>query len=153
MRFSNSQMQLTAAAALVFGAAAGRAATPGPPNPCKLATVAEIEKIVGPLKSPPKASDPSSGAINCSYRPAKGPSHIDLTLHDGPLAPWKRRNGGKNPAAAPEFGADAFVTPDYEGSALLFAKHGDFILHITIPKGPQAVDIAKAIARKALPRL
>jgi hypothetical protein len=153
MRFRKWQLELSTAAALVFGSAAAASAASGPPNPCELATRAEIEKIVGPLKSAPKASDPSSGAINCTYRPAKGPSHIDLTLHDGPLAPWKRRNGGKAPAAAPEFGDDAFVTPDYEGSALLFAKHGDLILHITIPKGPQSVEIAKAIARKALPRL
>lgn len=81
------------------------------------------------------------------------PSHIELTLHDGPLRPWKSRNGGKSPAAAPESGDDAFVTADYEGSAQLFAKHGDLILHITTPKGPHSVDIAKAIARKALPRL
>ena len=47
-------------------------AAPAPPNPCKLATVAEIEQIVGPLKSAPRATDPKSGEITCAYEPAKG---------------------------------------------------------------------------------
>ena len=69
------------------------------------------------------------------------------------LAAWKKRNGGKSPLALPEFGSDAFVNPDFEDSADLYAKKGSLILRVTMPKGPQSVEAVKAIARKALPRL
>jgi len=141
---------LVAASALVAGAAH---AAPAPPDPCKLVTVAEMQQIVGPLNGAPKGTDPKSGEISCSYTPAKGPSFVEITLHDGDLASWKKRNGGKNPMALPEFGADAFVNPDFEGWADLYAKKGGLILRVTMPKGPQSVEAVKAIARKALPRL
>ena len=142
--------RLVAASALVAGAAH---AAPAPPDPCKLVTVAEMQQIVGPLNGAPKGTDPKSGEISCSYTPAKGPSFVEITLHDGDLASWKKRNGGKNPMALPEFGADAFVNPDFEGWADLYAKKGGLILRVTMPKGPQSVEAVKAIARKALPRL
>jgi hypothetical protein len=123
------------------------------PSPCKLVTVAEIQQIVGTLSGAPKATDPKSGEITCTYTPAKGPSYVDITLHDGDLAAWKQRNGGKNPVPLPEFGNDAFVNPDFEDSADLYVKKGSIILRITMPKGPQAVESVKAIARKAMPRL
>jgi len=141
---------LVAASALVAGAAH---AAPPPPDPCKLVTVAEMQQVVGPLNGAPKGTDPKSGEISCSYAPAKGPSFVEITLHDGDLASWKKRNGGKNPMALPEFGADAFVNPDFEGWADLYAKKGGLILRVTMPKGPQSVEAVKAIARKALPRL
>jgi len=55
--------------------------------------------------------------------------------------------------ALPEFGSDAFVNPDFEGSADLYAKKGSLILRVSMPKGPQSIDAVKAIARKAMPRL
>ena len=141
---------LVAASALVAGAAH---AAPPPPDPCKLVTVAEMQQIVGPLNGAPKGTDPKSGEISCSYAPAKGPSFVEITLHDGDLASWKKRNGGKTPAALPEFGGDAFVNPDFEGWADLYATKGGLILRVTMPKGPQSIEAVKAIARKALPRL
>jgi hypothetical protein len=129
-----------------------RAAQPMP-DPCKLVTVAEMQQIVGPLSGPPKATDPKSGEITCTYSPAKGPSFVDISLHDGDLAAWRKRNGGKNPVALPEFGTDAFVNPDFQDSADLYASKGNLILRVSLPRGPQAVEAVKAIARKALPRL
>lgn len=128
-------------------------AAPAVPDPCKLVTVAEVQQIVGPLKGAPKATDPASGEVTCTYTPAKGPSFVDVSLHDGDLATWKRRNGGKSPVALPEFGNDAFVNPDFEDYADLYAKKGKLVLRITMPKGPQAVESVKAMARKALARL
>ena len=133
--------------------AAGPAFAAPPPNPCRLATVAEIEQIVGSLKGAPRATDPKSGEITCTYEPAKGPSFIDITLHEGDIVALKRQNGGKNPSAAPEFGADAFTTPDFQDFAEVYAKKGAWILRVSVPKGPQAVELVKSIARKALPRL
>lgn len=141
---------LAAAAMFLAGAAC---AAPATPDPCKLVTVAEMQQIVGPLNGAPKGSDPRSGEITCSYTPAKGPSFVDVTLHDGDLAQWKKRNGGKNPVALPEFGADAFVNPDINGWADLYAKKGGLVLQVTMPKGPTSVEAVKAIARKALARL
>ena len=135
-----------------FSALSLTAASPVP-DPCKLITTAELEQITGPLKGSPKAGDAASGDVSCEYKPAKGPSWISIRLHDGELAYWKSRNGGKTPIAVPEFGAGAFVNPDAEGSADLYAKKGNLILRVSMPKGPMAVDTVKAIAKKALPRL
>jgi len=140
-------------AVLGTGSARPVTAAPAIPDPCKLVTAAEMQQIVGALDGAPKATDPKSGEVTCTYTPAKGPSFVDVSLHDGDLAAWKRRNGGKNPVAATEFGADAFVTPDFQDFAELYAKKGSWVLRISVPKGPQSVEVVKAIARKALPRL
>ena len=152
---SRARLQVSLGVVVLLGAGSiGNAgAAPALPNPCKLATVAEIEQIVGALKEAPKATDPASGEITCTYAPAKGPSFIDISLHDGDLAAWKTRNGGKNAVAVPEFGSGAFATPDFQDFAELYAKKGNFILRVSVPKGPQGVETVKAIARKALPRL
>jgi hypothetical protein len=141
---------LATASVLVVGAAH---AAPPPPDPCKLVTVAEMQQIMGPLSGPPAGTDPKSGEISCSYTPSKGPSFVEITLHDGDLAAWKKRNGGKNPVAVPEFGADAFINPDFQDWADLYAKKGGLILRVTMPKGAQSIEAVKAIARKALARL
>ena len=140
-------------ALLGTGSALPATAAPATPDPCKLVTVAEMQQIVGTLDGAPKATDPKSGEITCTYTPAKGLSFVDVSLHDGDLAAWKKRNGGKNPVAAAEFGADAFVTTDFQDFAELYAKKGSLVLRISVPKGPQSVETVKAIARKALPRL
>ena len=151
----NSRAILSCAAAVALAVHPALVATAAStiPDPCKLVTVAEIQQVVGPLDGAPRATDPKSGEITCTYTPANGPSYVDVSLHEGDLAAWKRRNGGKNPVALPEFGSDAFVNPDFEDSADLYAKKGSLILRVTMPKGPEAVEAVKAIARKALPRL
>ena len=138
-----------AALAATFAATSARAA----PDPCKLVTVAELQQIVGPLSGVPTATDPASGEVTCTHRSTKGPSFIDVSLHDGDLAAWRRRNGGETPVALPEFGAGAFVNPDFHDMADLYAKRGNLILRVTMPKSPQAVDMVKLIARKALARM
>ena len=127
-------------------------AAPAIPDPCKLVTAVEIEQIAGPLKGAPKPGDIASGDVSCEYQPAKT-AWISIRLHDGELSYWKSRNGGKNPVALPEFGRDAFANPDFEGSADLYAKKGNLILRVSVPKGPMAMDMIKAIAQKALARL
>ena len=128
-------------------------AGPAIPDPCKLVTLVEMQQIVGPLKGAPEGTDPKSGEISCGYVPSKGPSFVDIALHDGDLATWKKRNGGQNPLALPEFGSDAFVNPDFNNWADLYAKKGSVVLRVTMPKGPQSIEAVKAIARKALARM
>ncbi|MDP2368673.1 hypothetical protein [Rhodoferax sp.] len=123
------------------------------PDPCKLIALAELEPIVGPLKGSPKSGDIKAGDVSCEYTPAKGASWIEIRLHDGDLASWKRRNGGKSPVSLPDLGADAFANPDSDGSAELFVKKGALILRLSMPKSPAAVEQLKKIAQKALPRL
>ena len=149
-RSANVPALLTAASLCLTVAAH---AAPAIPDPCKLVTVAEMQQIVGPLKRAPEGTDPKSGEISCGYAPAKGPSFIDIALHDGDLASWKKRNGGKNPVALPEFGSDAFVNPDSNDWEDLYVKKGSLVLRVTMPKGPQSIEAVKAIARKALTRL
>ena len=105
------------------------------------------------MKGAPKAGDAGSGDISCEYAPASGPRWISIRLHDGDLAAWKRRSGGANPVALPDLGKDAFANADSEGSADVYAMKGELILRVTMPKGPQAVEMDKAIAKKALARL
>lgn len=144
-------LTLLAAASLRFADPAHGA--PALPDPCKLITVAEMQAIVGPLKGAPKGTDPKSGEISCGYTPSAGPSFVDIALHDGDLSAWKKRNGGKNPIALPEFGNDAFVNPDSNDFADLYAKKGSVVLRVTMPKGAKSIEAVKAIARKALARM
>lgn len=148
-----SKMLLSTAAVLTVGSAQLTFAAPAIPNPCNLITVAEMEQIVGPLKGAAKPGDVASGDVSCEFAPVKGPRWVSLRLHDGDLVSWKRRNGGRNPLSLPELGKDAFANPDFEGSADLYAKKGDFILRVSMPKAADAVDMTKAIAKKALARL
>jgi len=127
-------------------------AAPAVPDPCKLVTAVEVERIAGPLKGAPKPGDIASGDVSCEYKPAKT-AWISVRLQEGELGYWKTRNGGKNPLPLPEFGKDAFVNPDFEGSADLYAKKGNLVLRVSAPKGPMAVDMIKAIAMKALSRM
>jgi hypothetical protein len=149
-----SKLLLCVVAAILGGGSTLVArAAPATPDPCKLITATELEQIAGRLKGAPKPGDIASGEVSCAYAPVKAPTWINISLHDGDLSFWKKRNGGQNPVSLPEFGKDAFVNPDFEGSTDLYAKKAGLILRVTMPKGPAAVDMAKAIARLALPRL
>lgn len=150
---SSTLLWCALATILAGGAPLAAGAAPAIPDPCSLITAAELEPIAGRLKGPPKPGDIAGGEVSCEYAPVKAPTWINISLHDGDLAAWRKRNGGANPIALPEFGKDAFVNPDFEGSADLYAKKGSLILRVTLPKGPGAVEMAKAIAKRALPRL
>lgn len=151
--FGSSSLFLCVAAILAAGPPLAAKADPAIPDPCKLVTAAEMQQLVGPLKGAPKQGDIASGDVSCEYTPASGPAWIEVRLQEGELSYWRRRNGGPDPMSLPELGKDAFANPDFEGSADLYAKKGNLVLRISLPKGPKAVDTAKAIAKKALVRL
>jgi hypothetical protein len=140
------------AAVFAGGLAHVGVAAPAVPDPCKLVTAMEVERIAGPLKGAPKPGDISAGDVSCEYKPAKT-AWISVRLQEGELSYWKTRHGGKNPLPLPELGKDAFVNPDFEGSADLYAKKGNLVLRVSAPKGPIAVDMIKAIAMRALSRM
>jgi hypothetical protein len=150
---SCAQIIVAHACAIAVSAASGASAASAVPDPCKLVTATEVEQVAGKLKGAPTPGDVAAGDVSCEYAPAKGPSWISVRLHDGDLAAWRKRNGGPNPVPVPELGRDAFANLDSEGSTDLFAKKGAFILRVSLPKGPGALDMAKAIAKAAMPRL
>ena len=151
--FRSSSLFLCMATILAAGPPLAATADPAIPHPCRLVTAAEMQQLVGPLKGAPKQGDIASGDVSCAYTPASGPAWIEVRLQEGELSYWRTRNGGPDAVSLPDFGKDAFVNPDSEGSADLYAKKGDLVLRVSLPKGPKAVDTAKAIARKALVRL
>lgn len=144
---------LRATAVLAGGALLFAQAEAALPNPCSLVTAAEMQAIVGKLSGTPKATDPASGEVTCSFEPVNGPSFIDVSLHDGDLKAWKARNGGKTPVSLPELGTDAFANPSDNDWVDLYAKKGAVIVRVTLPTGPKSMDMAKAIAQKALSRM
>ncbi len=123
------------------------------PDPCSLITVEEMQQIVGPLDGAPEASDPKSGIISCSYIPKDGPSFVEISFHEGDLAVLRKSASNKDAASLPEFGKDAFVTPNAYEYTDLYAKKGNLILQVSLPMGPDAVATVKAIAAKAFGRL
>ena len=120
-------------------------------DPCKLVTVAEMEQIVGPLAEAPRAT--TDGEITCTYMPAKGLRFVDVSLHEGDLATMRRSESQKNAVSLPDFGKDAFVNPNLQGYADLYAEKGNLIVRVTVPMGPRSVETVKGIAKKALARL
>ncbi len=142
-----------AAAILVGSSTLVAKGAPAIPDPCKLITAAELEQIAGPMKGAPKRGDIASGDVSCEYMSVKANTRIDISLHQGELSYWRKRNGGPNPLPLPKLGKDAFVNPDFEGSADLYAAKGSLILRVSMPKAAASVDMVVAIAQKALPRL
>ena len=63
-------------------------------------------------------------------------------------AQWRKESAG-----GARIRADAFINPDFQDWADLYAKKGGLILRVTMPKGAQSIEAVKAIARKALARL
>jgi hypothetical protein len=111
-----------------------------------------MQQIIGPLSAPPSGTDPKSGEVSCSYTPAKGPSFVEVTLHDGDLIAWKKRNGGKSPSRYRNSEPTLSSIPTFRTGGLV-CEEGAFILRVTMPKGAQSIEAVKAIARKALTRL
>lgn len=144
-------------ASILAGSTSIVTADPAIPDPCTLITVEEMQQIVGPLDGAPSATDPASGEITCSYTPKTGPSFIVVTLHGGEheddLARLRQGEAYKDAVSLPEFGKDAFVTPNAHEYTDLYAKKGNLILEVSLPMGPDAVATAKSIAAKAWARL
>jgi len=148
---SSLVLMATILAASSFIAAAADSTVP---DPCKLVTLEEMQQIVGPLDGTPRATDPASGEITCTYIPKDGPSFIDISLHEGGDLAYVRQSAEhKDAVSLPQFGKDAFVNPNSREYTDLFAQKGNLILQVSLPMGPDAVATAKFIAAKAWARL
>lgn len=128
------------------------AAPPTLPDACALLTVAEVTQVAGPLDGRPRKGDVAAGEASCEYTRALNGRWINISLAEGDLDYWRRRNGGPKPVMLPEFGKGAFVNLDADGSVDLFAAKGKRVVRVSMPTGPEALGIVKALTRKALAR-
>ena len=126
---------------------------PGVPDPCSLLTIAELVQVAGPLEGKPRPGDFASGEISCEWTPTRSTRWINLSLSEPGLDALRRRNGGPKPVMLPEFGPGAFVNLDFEGTVDLYAQKGRLVVRVSMPIGPNALEMTKALTRKALARL
>jgi hypothetical protein len=145
-----------AAIALIASGLAPGATTglpPGVPNPCSLLTTAEVVQVAGPLQGKPRPGDFAMGEISCEWTPTQSTRWISLSLSEPGLDALRKRNGGPKPVMLPEFGQGAFVNLDFEGAVDLYAQKGQLVVRLSMPTGPNALEMTKALARKALAHL
>ena len=123
------------------------------PNPCSLVTAAEMQAIVGKLSGTPRATDPASERSPVPSNPSTArasstfPCTTGTSRHGRPVTAARRRCHCRNlaPMLSPIRATNDWVD--------LYAKKGAVILRVTLPTGPKSMDMAKAIAKKALSRL
>ena len=125
-------------------------ATPAVPDPCGLITAAEVTQIAGPLEGAPRKGDIAAGDVSCEYTLKKSGQWISVMLAEGDLDYWRKRNGGPRVEMLPELGKGAFVNPDFDGSAEVYAQKGKWVVRISTPTAPGALEIVKALTRKVL---
>jgi hypothetical protein len=127
-----------------------------PVDPCSLATAAEMQSIVGKLRSGPEPLKGQNGQIlQCDYVTGDG-RRIAISVDDG--VNWEIHqgiaSGDKGTEQVAGLGDDAYFTFfGGEGYNLHVLKRPT-ILEIDVQMGhDQALEVTKAIATKVLPRL
>lgn len=120
-------------------------------DPCSLVTKAELEQVLGKLKSGPKPGL-SVGAEDkvCEYVGDEGRT-ASITLHPGEK--WEFAKAiFPNKTTVSGFGDEAFARRDSSGVDL-YVKKGDTILVVRVSKRASDLEMAKALVKKALSRL
>ncbi|NOS78716.1 MAG: hypothetical protein HOP35_12300 [Nitrospira sp.] len=123
-----------------------------PPAPCSLLTVAEVEQVVGKLKSSPKA-DQEGNAAWCNYEFASGKDAMEAWVFPADGID-RGRKASKKPVAVKGFGDDAFMDRGMHGINYvnLFVKKGNVTVQFSIQAPPGDEAKLKALAQKALGR-
>lgn len=157
-------MKLVIAAVTVLGVALGRSdagTTADAPSidPCTLVSKADVEQIVGKLKTDPK-SWRDGRAWFCGYEFANGRDSLNVMLYpasglDRIRQELKDRQELNNVQPLNNLGFDAFIyhSTRYIDEMQLFARKGSVTLEVTLTQSPGADERVKSIARKALSRL
>jgi hypothetical protein len=120
---------------------------------CTLVTPAEVEQIVGTLKTPPRLIR-AEKVLTCEYVFVN--EHEALTLWVFPSAALARAKQFAKSALVPVsgFGTGAFLYRDAAlGYIELWLKKGDRVLQVMLKAAPGDEEKVKAIATKALGRL
>ena len=98
---------------------------------------------------------PLRGQLNVDRAPMRV-DHLEPTRRQRTRAAGDHSSqaaGPKQPVALSDLGKDAFANGDAKGLADVDAMKRKLILRVSMPDGPQAVEMEKAIAKKALARL
>jgi hypothetical protein len=142
----------TSIALLAFSLTA--AALDGDPtdDPCTLATRADVEQVIGRLKSAP-ASSHFERVRTCEYEFANATQGFSLWLF--PASGIDRARRDLSPRSpVPGLGEEAFVHHNTRsGNTELYVKQGNATLMFSAPEAHDAPSKLQALARKALPRL
>jgi hypothetical protein len=120
---------------------------------CTLVTAAEVEQIVGPLKTPPRLIR-EERALTCEYVFVN--EHEALALWVFPGAALARAKAFAQDRTMPiaGFGAEAFLYRDTAPGYLeLWLKKGKLVLQVALKASSADEEKVKAIATKALGRL
>jgi hypothetical protein len=126
---------------------------PGPPaaDPCVLVSRADVEQIVGPLKSAPKTYV-IERAKNCSYELVNQADELDVWIY--PATGLDRaRNSHKDFTPLTDLGEPGFYgrRPDL-GWLEIYTRKGGVTLGVML-RAPGDLEKAKALTRKALAKM
>jgi hypothetical protein len=120
---------------------------------CQLVTVAEVEQLVGPLKTPPRLLrvDP---ALTCEYVFVQERDALELWVFPGVALERAKQFAKSSRVPIAGFGKGAFLSRDAAlGSIELWLKKGDIVLQVRLNASSADEEKVKAIATKALSRL
>ena len=127
-------------------------AAPPKIDPCSLLTTAEVEQVVGSLKSKP-TGDREGDAAWCNYEFANGKDLMEVWVFPAD-AINRGRKVSKNPVHIKGLGDDAFMDRGMHGINYvnLFIKKGDTTVKLSIHETAGDEEKLKALAQKAVRR-
>jgi hypothetical protein len=120
---------------------------------CTLVTVAEVEQIVGQLKTPPRLMQDAQ-ARNCDYAFVNTQEALELWVFPGEALERAKKLMQRHRVPLTGFGAEAFLYRDAAlGYLELWLKKGETVLQVALKTSSADEEKVKAIAQKALSRL
>ncbi len=140
--------------ALCFGSALiAQPSLAGPPDPCSLLTTAEVEQVVGKLKSVPSSETLGHG-VRCGYDFANEQNEFEIWTSE---ASWSNalHKDAKQPVMVSGLGDEAFmdrgkVDPE---SVDLYIRKGATLIVLMTRKSPGDEEKLKTLGKKAVGRL
>ena len=140
--------------ALCFGSALiAQPSLAGPPDPCLLLTTAEVEQVVGKLKSVPSSETLGHG-VRCGYDFANEQNEFEIWTSE---ASWSNalHKDAKQPVMVSGLGDEAFmdrgkVDPE---SVDLYIRKGATLIVLMTRKSPGDEEKLKTLGKKAVGRL
>lgn len=125
-------------------------------DPCSLTTAAEVEGIVGKLRSGPEPLKGQDGSIlQCKFVTSNG-SLVNLAVIDA--VNWELHKGlaenEEGSQKVPGLGEDGFFRSGKGATPMLEILKRPYILQVNVTMDDEdALTFSKAVAEKALPRL
>ena len=128
-------------------------AAPPAVDACTLVTVAEVEQIVGQLKTPPQLLQEAQ-TLTCDYVFVNAQEALALWIFPGEALARVKKLVHNQTMPVTGFGAEAFLYRDATlGYLELWLKKGERVLQVALKASSADEEKVKAIAQKALSRL